>query len=172
MKKRSLFFAILLIMYYSCKKESNENNQSDKILCNNKKEINFLNEDFKIVLDSFIVNISKYPVHKYETILISLYKDANDTILRLENSPPFEKENLKIVLKYNNFDLLFFAPDYLNDKLSSFVKIENMENIEKVEIDTLNEIDMIYSSSYIINCGKIKFSKTPLEWSTDSNNSN
>lgn len=138
------------------------------------QEVEFINNDFKVVLDSFILDAKIYSAQQYNDILISLNEENNDTILSFENANPFELENLKSVFRYNDFTLYFYASDSLNHKLKTFIKTNNnyLNNSGLItnEIKKINimETPPIYSHSYLINENKIKFIKVPLEWSTDS----
>lgn len=86
------------------------------------QEIEFINNDFKVVLDSFILDAKIYSAQQYNDILISLNEENNDTILSFENANPFELENLKSVFRYKDFTLYFYASDSLNHKLKTFIK--------------------------------------------------
>lgn len=162
MKKIFLLSMFCASVLSSCKKDVGN------------QEVEFINNDFKVVLDSFILDAKIYSAQQYNDILISLNEENNDTILSFENANPFELENLKSVFRYNDFTLYFYASDSLNHKLKTFIKTNNnyLNNSGLItnEIKKINimETPPIYSHSYLINENKIKFIKVPLEWSTDS----
>lgn len=163
MKTRFILKIVLFSIFLTnCNKQSNTVPNYSTAL--------FDNKDFKVVLDSFILNTKIYSVQEYEEILISLYRRNNDTILAFENAPPYELKNLKSVFKYDNFKFYCYVPDSLDKKMNTLIKIEGSKPLDKNEImlDT-TEIDIIYRTSYIINGNKIKLRKVPLEWSTDMN---
>ncbi len=160
--KKFFLLSVILYAFLSCKK--GEGNQ----------EVEFINNDFKVVLDSFILDAKIYSIQQYNDILISLDEENNDTILSFENANPFELENLKGVFTYNDFTLYFYTSDSLNHKLKTFIKTNNdyldISGFRTNEMEKINimETPPIYSHSYLINENKIKFIKLPLVWSTDS----
>lgn len=159
--KKIFLLSVIIYGLLSCKK--NMENQ----------DIEFINDDFKVILDSFLLDTKTYSAQEYNDILISLIEKNNDTILKFENVNPFEFENLKSVLKYNDFILYFYASDSLNHKLKTFIKINNYLDISDFKMNEMEEMSEmetppIYSHSYLINENKIKFIRVPLVWSTDS----
>ncbi len=88
--KKFFLLSVILYAFLSCKK--GEGNQ----------EVEFINNDFKVVLDSFILDAKIYSIQQYNDILISLDEENNDTILSFENANPFELENLKKLINLKN----------------------------------------------------------------------
>src|SRR5690554_860810 len=127
MEKRFILKIILFLVFFtSCNKQG-------KTAPNYNTAI-FENKDFKVVLDSFILNTKIYSAQEYEEILISLYRRNKDTILAFENAPPFELKNLKSVFKYNNFKFYCYVPDSLDKKLNTLIRIENNKPLDKNDI--------------------------------------
>ncbi len=159
---RLFFFSILIFCLIGCKKNNNRDIQIKEN--SHYKEIDFLNNDFKIVIDSFIRDIHIYPVHQYEDILVYFSLSKSDTVLSLMNCPPYEEDNLKTVNQYKGYNLYFYSPQILDDKMKKLIG-----NIDKkpIKIDT-SYISSIYQTSYFVNGKKIEFIEVPLEWSTDS----
>ena len=168
MKNSILIIVILCFTIFSCKRKSIKENSYHTGTDKQYEEIVFLNKDFEKVIDSFIISVKHHSINRYDQILIYLQKDNNDTILRLENSPPFEEEDLRTILSYKNVDLYFYAPQDLDNKLSVFFKRKEKERIGEIEIDTVT-VDAVYMLSYIINGNKIIRRKIPLELSTEAN---
>src|SRR5690554_7537691 len=72
MEKRFILKIILFLVFFtSCNKQG-------KTAPNYNTAI-FENKDFKVVLDSFILNTKIYSAQEYEEILISLYRRNKDT---------------------------------------------------------------------------------------------
>lgn len=168
MRKIISIIPIFLLAFYGCVEKENNN-----ILLDNKQNeeysnIEFKRNDFKIVVDSFIRDMHFYPTHSYDDILVYFELNKSDTILNLMNCPPFEREGIIFVNKYDKYTVYFYAPPELENKLNTFVKNpnQNLHN-RNILIDSL-EVDAIYQVPYRVNGTKIELKRVPLIWSTDS----
>lgn len=154
---------LIAVLFISCKDDFNCIDLNEKKYA----KIIFNNKNFKVALDSFI-NISQtHPINDCNSILIYIESYNNDTVLRLKNRFPFERNNLKGSYCYRDFELYFYLSDTLENVLNKFIKHKNKDSFYEIKLDS-NVVDPVFIISYDIVKDTIKKREIPLEWSTDS----
>ena len=155
--KYKILLIIIIVLQVSCNFEKKH------------EELEFVNNDFKYVIDNFITNSKKKSRIEIKEILIQLETFNNDTLLNIENIYPYELDNLKLKKNYNGYVFYFYVPNHLNEKLHDLIKFDDSVNANfKNYTFNKSDIDVFYCNSYLFKNKKIYEIELPLIWSTDS----
>lgn len=144
------------------------------ISCNLKKsndELEFVNKDFKSLIDNAINKINKNESVEFKDLVIRLKIFKSDTLLFIDNTPPYELDNLKILKDYRGYKVYIYADNILDDKLNELIKLNEKEILfadKSILIDY--ETYSYYSNFYLFKNKKIYEIELPKVWSTDSTN--
>nr|WP_317632667.1 hypothetical protein [uncultured Flavobacterium sp.] len=107
---------------------------------------------------------------EFKDLLIHLELFKNDTLLHIDNSPPYELDNLKIVKDYRGYKIYFYVEASLDKSIiNEFIEFNNKEIMlsdKSILIDY--ETYSYYSNGFLIKNKKIYEIELPLIWSTDS----
>ena len=152
------YIYIIIIFFISCDFKKNND------------ELKFVSNNFKDLINNAIDELQNNKFVEFKDLLIHLELFKNDTLLHIDNSPPYELDNLKIVKDYRGYKIYFYVDASLDksilNKLIEFNNKEIMLSDKSILIDY--ETYSYYSNGFLIKNKKIYEIELPLIWSTDS----